>query len=262
VARKKKHPEHVNHERWLVSYADFITLLFAFFTTLYAISTVDANKAGKLVYSLRASFDLNPFFTDKPTLGASSLEPPSLSGQISPRLKPIRVPGLPASHAQQKRMTQLMHRLSSVMDVYKTEHVRLTREPRGLVISIEDSSFFASGSADVLPKAKDLLDPIANALSIARLSVRVEGHADTTPLRSKRFRSNWDLSASRAVSIVNYLSQKHDYPPELLAAAGYGDTRPLVANDTPANRAKNRRIEIVVLRDVPKFDKQNISDAD
>lgn len=250
MARKKKHPEHVNHERWLVSYADFITLLFAFFTTLYAISTVDAKKAGKLVMSLRAVFDLDPFVTDKPMLGADSTEPPPLSGSFTPRLRPIRVAGMPSPNKSKKRMSQLMHRLASVLELYtKSDLVRITREPRGIVITLDAGGFFGSGSERMLPRPKAALDLIAQTLSASQLVVRVDGHTDSEPVRGGRFRSNWELSTSRAVTIVSYLSEKYRYPPELLSAAGYGDTRPIAANDSPANRAKNRRVEIVVLHD-------------
>lgn len=250
MARKKKPPEHVNHERWLVSYADFITLLFAFFTTLYAISTVDAKKAGKLVMSLRAVFDLDPFVSDKPMLGADSTEPPSLSGTVAPRLRPIRVAGIPSPNKQTKRMSRLMHRLTSMLEIYtKSDLVRVTREPRGIVVTLDAGGFFQSGSERLLPRPREALDLIAEALVAAQLPVRVDGHTDAEPVHSSRFRSNWELSTSRAVTIVSYLSQRYRYPPELLSAAGYGDTRPVAPNNNAANRAKNRRIEIVILRE-------------
>ncbi|MCC6812219.1 MAG: OmpA family protein [Deltaproteobacteria bacterium] len=250
MARKKKPPEHVNHERWLVSYADFITLLFAFFTTLYAISTVDAKKAGKLVMSLRAVFDLDPFVSDKPMLGADSTEPPPLSGTVAPRLRPIRVSGIPSPNRQVKRMSRLIHRLTTALEIYsKSDLVRVTKEPRGVVVTLDAGGFFSSGSERLLPRPRAALDLIADTLKGVQLPVRVDGHTDSEPVRGGRFRSNWELSTSRAVTIVSYLSQKYRYPPDLLSAAGYGDTRPVVPNDTATNRAKNRRIEIVILRE-------------
>lgn len=254
MARKKKHPEHVNHERWLVSYADFITLLFAFFTTLYAISTVDAKKAGKLVFSLRAVFDLDPFASDKPVLGADSTEPPSVSGHIAPRLRPIRVAGIPSAKQPRKRMAQLLSRLAVSLESYtRSDMIKLTKEPRGIVITLEAGGFFASGSDKMLPKSKQAVDLIAEALTTSKLSVRVDGHSDNQPVSGSRYRSNWDLSTARAVTIVSYLARQYAYPPGLLSAAGYADTRPLVPNDSAVNRSRNRRIEIVVLREPPDF---------
>lgn len=253
MARKKKPPEHVNHERWLVSYADFITLLFAFFTTLYAISTVDAKKAGKLVFSLRAVFDLDPFVSDRPVLGADSTEPPSVSGNVAPRLRPIRLAGLPSPRQPRKKITHLMHRLSvSLATFTKSDMIRITREPRGMVITLDAGGFFAAGSADLLPKSKQAVDLIAEALVQAKLPVRVDGHTDNTVATKGHLRSNWDLSTARAVTIVSYLAREYRYPPNLLSAAGYADTRPVVPNDTPFNRGRNRRLEIVVLRDAPE----------
>jgi chemotaxis protein MotB len=185
-------------------------------------------------------------------LGADSVEPPSVSGTVAPRLRPIRVSGMPSTKPA-KHLGQLMRRLAAALDVYtKSDLIRITREPRGIVITLDSGGFFASGSERLLGKSREALDLIGETLASSQLPIRIDGHTDNTPVRGGRFRSNWELSTSRAVTIVAYLSQRYGYPPALLSAAGYGDTRPVAPNDTSAHRAKNRRIEIVILREEVK----------
>jgi len=256
MARKKKPEEHVNHERWLVSYADFITLLFAFFTTLYAISTVDAKKAGKLVYSLRAVFDLDFFPSSQATLGGSGYDTSSLVDPISPHAKVIKLQGLPPPakpHLAAKKVRALSGALAKFLAGQsgdKGQRVHVTKEPRGLIISLDAERFFASGSAELQPSAQRALDDLSKILTQVSLPLRVEGHTDNTPVRGQRFRSNWDLSTARSVTIVKRLIDNFAYPSDMLSAAGYGDTRPLQTNSTVQGRARNRRVDLVVLREL------------
>lgn len=256
MARKKKPEEHVNHERWLVSYADFITLLFAFFTTLYAISTVDAKKAGKLVYSLRAVFDMDFFPSNEATLGGSGYDTSTLVDPVSLHAKIIHIQGMPSAkqpHRQAHKVQALTGALAKFLASQpgdKGQRVHVTHEPRGLVISLDAERFFASGSAELQPSARQALDDLGKILSQVSLPMRVEGHTDNTPVRGPRFRSNWDLSTARSVTIVKRLIDNFAYPPDMLSAAGYGDTRPVQTNNTLTGRSRNRRVDLVVLREL------------
>lgn len=251
MARKQKHPEHVNHERWLVSYADFITLLFAFFTTLYAISTVDAKKAGKLVYAMRAAFNLDFFTTDKPILG------------LVPADKPIPDPDLdqPAQLVQElvrrqpskekSRPRRERRDIRALADAFAraaarerlARHVSVRQEPRGLVISLEGVGFFATGSAQIRPKVRRLLARLGALLRDLGHPVRVEGHADGQGSEG----ANWELSSRRAVAVVRLWLEEVSFPPKRIAAAGYGSHRPIAKGDDPEARRRNRRVDVVIL---------------
>jgi chemotaxis protein MotB len=253
--RKPKQEEHDNRERWLVSYADFITLLFAFFTTLYAISTVDAQKMGKMVTSMRASFDsivLDPII--KSTSAGQS------SGEGSGSRESIKV--LPDRGAGKRRGANVkkeilngekaMSRLKNDIEArvstgFMKGMVRAHLEPRGLVISLGEAGLFDSGSDQIKMQGKTLLDTVAKGLASVGNYIRVEGHTDNVPICNFRFPSNWELSTARATAMVSYLISNSDLDPEHLSAAGYGQYRPTESNDTEEGRARNRRVDIVVL---------------
>jgi chemotaxis protein MotB len=267
VARKKKPEEHISHERWLVSYADFITLLFAFFTTMYAISTVDAQKMGKMVTSMRASFD-SPMFT--PGSDHLSISQGSGGWESTPRkdiVQPVRVarevrvrdgalqslrdlkggvessnPSGGPSLGKLRRNVEMLVGSESVKGKVQTR-----MEGRGLIISLGEGGFFDSGSDMIKPAGLALLDTIATSLVSVSNYIRVEGHTDNVPIRNSKFPSNWELSTARATAIVSYMIEKFGFEPNRLSAAGYAEYRPMAANDTPEGRARNRRVDIVVV---------------
>jgi chemotaxis protein MotB len=267
VPRKKKPEEHISHERWLVSYADFITLLFAFFTTMYAISTVDAQKMGKMVISMRASFDSAAF---PPGSDHLSISQGSSGWESAPRkdiVQPVRVArearvrdgalhslrglkggvelsnaGAGSSLGKLRRNIEMLVGSESVKGKVQTR-----MEGRGLIISLGEGGFFDSGSDMIKPAGLALLDTIATSLVSVSNYIRVEGHTDNVPIRNSKFPSNWDLSTARATAIVSYMIEKFGFEPSRLSAAGYAEYRPMAANDTPEGRARNRRVDIVVL---------------
>jgi chemotaxis protein MotB len=261
VARKKKHPEHVNHERWLVSYADFITLLFAFFTTLYAISTVDAKKAGKLVFAMRQAFNLDFFITDKAILG---LVPPDkavaeldrelvkhndAAQEFPTRPKPPprskqegkgKGKGKGRGNADLSALAQVLRRVFS--DARLGAHVQLRLETRGLVISLDEVGFFAPGASRLRAESLPLLTRVGELLRDLGHDIRVEGHADE---RGSEM-ANWDLSTARSVAVVRHFISKVSFPPARLVAAGYGSHKPVSTNQTPEGRARNRRVDVLI----------------
>jgi chemotaxis protein MotB len=227
--RRKRAVPHVNHERWLVSYADFITLLFAFFTTMYAISTVDAQKMSKMVASMQVALKGDPMEYAAPV----PLPQNGMPQPIVPRLD---------------NLVELRRQLSARLErQLRQGNVEIGVDSRGLVVSIREAGSFASGSAELSDGARTLLADIAAPLSELPHPIRIEGHTDDTPIRTSRFRSNWELSTARATQVIAYLQNDLGLPAARLSAAGYGEFHPRVPNATPATRAENRRVDLVIL---------------
>jgi chemotaxis protein MotB len=244
VARKHKHPEHVNHERWLVSYADFITLLFATFTALYALSKSDADKSKAMAESMRISFGAP----------ANTLIPmASIDFKAVPSDKPGASPAGKGKAKVKKQATQedlenTKGALESILMTRKLlDAVQLEITDRGLVISLREAGFFESGKSEMKWSAYPILGEIAQSLSEYRNPVRVEGHTDTIPIRTRTFPSNWELSSGRATEVVRILSSRFGMEPTRLSAVSYAEFRPAFSNATAAGRSRNRRVDLVVV---------------
>jgi chemotaxis protein MotB len=267
IRKRVQHEEEGNSERWLVSYADFITLLFAFFTTLYAISTVDAQKMGKMVTSMRASFDSAVFDSGNRNLslskgsgGASSSSREVLQGLtpgngISSRVRAFKgLEDLKTAASKRsvlsgdKDLGRFKQGLESLLgaDISKGI-VRVHMEPRGLIITLGENGIFDSGSDQIKPDGKALLDELATSLVSVGNYIRVEGHTDNVPISNSKFPSNWELSTARATVVVCYLIQTYSLSPEMLSAAGYAEFRPVASNETQEGKARNRRVDIIIL---------------
>lgn len=238
---KHKHEEHENHERWLVSYADFITLLFAFFVVMYSISSVNAGKYRTVSESIKAA--LNPVVSPPSSPSAFTLNTskPALTVPDAPGSKEIVVRKLRNLVKGSKAAPQLAM-------------VRVTEKVNGdIVITIPDQLLFNSGEAAVRPEALTFLEGLSTAIVELNRHTRVEGHTDNVPIRTAQFPSNWELSAARAVMVVRVLSELYGVPADHLAAVGHADTRPVTANLDPEQRAKNRRVEVIILENAPSF---------
>ena len=217
-----------SHERWLVSYADFITLMFALFTTMYAISSVDAQKLSSMTESLSVAFD-------RPV--AQPAEIPDVTDQA-----------ILDAAARARELLGLREQLADgLRDDVASDLVSLRLDGRGLVISLHEAGAFATASADLSPAALSLIATVGAAIRSLENVVRVEGHTDDVPIFTDRYRSNWELSTARATSVVTYLVDELSIPPDRLAIAGYGEFRPQAPNNSDASRAQNRRVDIVVL---------------
>lgn len=220
-----------NHERWLVSYADFVTLLFAFFVVLFASSTVDRSKVQRFASGFEA-------LLQRPG-GSLSV----LKGTRSPRPVSSTVEALTVS-----QMAPILDRLEQdLAPEISSGEVRISLEPRGLVMSLSDAGFFEPGDDRLQPSSRKTLRKAAAALTRIPGEIRLEGHTDNRPIKTPRFPSNWRLSTARAVSVLRLLVREHGIEPRRLAAAGFGEQRPLAPNDSTANRARNRRVDVVVL---------------
>jgi chemotaxis protein MotB len=244
MAKKHKHEEHENHERWVISYADLVTLLFALFVVLYASSRVDTSKLAQASESMRWALHF------KGEGGVTKLAlfrgPPTEGGCVT------NLGGDPVVASQQKKLVEdARKKLEKSLKPFllrkeKTPTVSVEVENGKLRLRLAAHRFFDPASAALRPEALAVLDAIAGEITETTQLIRVEGHTDDGAITSARYRNNWDLSAARAVTVVSYLEQAHGVIPSRLAAAGLGSSRPLVSNDTPENRELNRRIEIVI----------------
>jgi chemotaxis protein MotB len=236
---KKKHEEHENHERWLVSYADFITLLFAFFVVMYSISSVNEGKFRTVSESIKAA--LNPIVSPPAT---------PIPFQVGNNKPTSIVPNvLPSKDVAVRRLRQA---LKSLQPAIRIDTIQVT-EPGDstIVLSLPELVLFESGAAALRAEALPFLRALAEVLIELDRQIKVQGHTDNVPIRTAQFPSNWELSAIRAVMVVRALGELYGVPMKNLSAVGYGDSRPVIDNTTPENRAKNRRVEIVVLERKP-----------
>ncbi|MCS6896997.1 MAG: OmpA family protein [Nitrospira sp.] len=236
---KQKHEEHENHERWLVSYADFITLLFAFFVVMYSVSAINEGRFRTVSESIRAA--LRP---------VSNPETASMLFSIGHYRPGLQRPAIPGSKEITIRRLRELVKSSQTSSQFALIHM-LEKEDGDIIITIPDNILFNSGEATIRAEALSFLKGLATVLLELNRHVRVEGHTDNVPIRTVQFPSNWELSATRAVMVVRTLSELYGVPSDHLAAIGYADTRPVAPNLTPAQRAKNRRVEIIILEHAP-----------
>ncbi len=255
MARKKKHPEHENHERWLVSYADFITLLFAFFVVMFATSQADKGKAQQLSDSITKALDgakavavvssvLGGTVSDKGQGNAMSRGPGGIMKELPKKLPPEE------KKESLVELTPSMRLLAKTLAAeIQSGRIQMSMEHRGLVISFTQAALFPSGADVISTGAYDGLGKVADALSKVPNPVRLEGHTDSQPIRNSRFQDNWGLSAARSIAILNILTARFHIPHDRLSVAGYADVAPIASNDTEEGRAKNRRVDIVILNE-------------
>jgi chemotaxis protein MotB len=244
MARKAKHEEHENHERWLVSYADFITLLFAFFVVMYSVSRVDNKRMSQAAQSIKWALH----FAGNGGVGELPIfqGPPSNGGTVT---------GMGAGGAMTaerlKQMDQLKKRLEKrlkpyLLDKRSSQAVQIEIANGRLTVRLAASSFFDPAHAALRPEALPVLDAIADELKRTGRPVRVEAYTDDSPVLGGAFRNNWELSAARAATVTAFMQEAHAFAPALLTAAGRASANPLVPNDTPEHREMNRRVEMVV----------------
>lgn len=241
MAKKIKHPEHVNHERWLVSYADFITLLFAFFTVLYATSQTDTKKVQEFVGSVERAFAFTLFDP-----GSNNVILDSRNGSIDSGLYDLAM----AMTSMEKRMEEVIKTSDLGADV------AIRNSAEGLVVTMKTLNLFESGSDILKLQAHATLKKISHELNSQPFLVRVEGHTDSQPIRGAQFPSNWDLASARAMSVLRELLQ-NGISPERLSTAAFAEYRPVADNRTSKGRASNRRVDIVILRQLAPGTKLN-----
>ena len=262
MALKKEPEKHANHERWLVSYADFITLLFAVFVTMYAMSQTDKKKVEEVAASLRESFGYSNQAAagQRGVLQSQDIKPiPAIKPEMAVipmvnKMPPAgpRQGGMDKGRGKGKAEEKEFREIQSAIEAYLVKHgaqnkVTLGVTRRGLVVSLKEAGFFDSGSAVIKPAGYQLLNTIIEAMTQYSNPLRVEGHTDNVPISTPIFPSNWELSVSRATTVLRYIQKNYDVDPGTLSATGYGEFRPTAENSTAEGRSKNRRVDIVLL---------------
>ncbi len=247
MARKKKHPEHENLERWLVSYSDFITLLFATFVVLYALAQVDATDFAKLEESLKEAFSQNTLLDGKQSImdGSDSLFDQQQANSFIPSLMLEYI----SPKYEETSFNEIEQTIQDLTEAGELDGITTKITDKGLLLTFDDKYLFASASAYLDSNAKKLLDKVGVIIckKFVLHAMRVEGHTDSDPIRSMQYPSNWELSSARASSVVRYLIDRFKFSPSLFSAIGYADTRPLETSISPKDPA-NRRVEILIMR--------------
>ena len=268
MVRRKRQEVHINHERWLVSYADFITLLFAFFVVMYSISQVNDSKYRVLSDTFIEAFNqptdsrtntepqdnaspstavITPIETGNTATEPSNGEQTSTVNPVIEQPQPeIQQPDTPVKTSDE--LTQISDLVTEKFtQLINDQMIQVSSNELWLQIELKDSILFSSGSADTSEQAQKIFDEIAGILKNYSNPVQVEGFTDNIPIKSLKYPTNWELSTARASAIVKYLASK-GVAPERLSAVGYGEYQPVAANDTEQGRAQNRRVAIMVAK--------------
>ncbi len=242
---KRKGQASVSHDRWLVSYADFITLLFAFFVVLFATSQADRKKQAQAANSIQAAFDqMGLFDTSAKRSLLTDIGAANVVGGLSAK-NPA-----PATAFDATRLNAAMELVRKRIEAAAGPEIRagaigLSESANGLTISLREAKFFNSGAANVRASALPVLDRIAAALP--ETGLRVEGHTDDVPIHTPQYASNWELSSARASSVARLLLKHANVHAQGLSVSGYAEFHPVAGNATEEGRARNRRVDIVVL---------------
>ncbi len=245
MARRKHEEEHDNHERWLVSYADFITLLFAFFVVMYALSSVNEGKYRILSNSMISAFrnvTVNSVGQTPTVIPTPAAAKTNLSSKSS---EPVR-------QKERDKMRNVAKNILEVMaPLIEQGKVRVLETSRGVSIEINDSILFSPGQALLQPPLAKAMQSVAEVLVASDFPITIEGHTDNVPISTAQFPSNWELSAVRATTVLRLFADA-GIAAERLTAIGYADTRPVEPNVLADGRARNRRVTILIDSEIPE----------
>ncbi len=245
MARKRKAEEHENHERWLVSYADFITLLFAFFVVMYAVSSVNEGKYRVLSDSISSAFKNIP----GSSVGAMVEVNPNAPMPVTIPLKKPQATNIKTDSNREKNRELLRNKAKEISEalapLVQSGQVRITEGALGITVEINASVLFDSGEARLQLPAVRALTAVGQILATTDFPITVEGHTDNAPINTLLFPSNWELSGARAASVVR-LFVDTGVDPRRLTATGYAEQRPVADNATPEGRLRNRRVAITM----------------
>ena len=259
MARKKKQEEPENLERWLVSYGDFITLLFATFVVLYALAQVDATDFAKLEESLKNAFSQNTLLDGQQSImdGSDSIFDEQQANSFIPSLMLEYI----SPKYEQASFDEIEETVKELSDAGELSGISTKMTDKGLLITFDDKYLFAPASAKLDANAKKLLDKVGVLIckKFVLHYMRVEGHTDSAPIRSTLYPSNWELSAARASSVVRYMIDRFKFSPSLFSAIGYADTRPVEGAISPKDPA-NRRVEILIMKNKYRRDFETRND--
>jgi len=248
--KRKKAAHHENHERWLVSYADFITLMFAFFVVMFATAQKDKTKASVVAESVREALQhgelasaLHGILSHKRVIpegkGDSRRNPAAPQPPAPAQKAPL------ASQADLAKAAETLNR--SLENELKNGKILVQVDRRGLVISLREAGFFASGDDTVSASSFPMIEKIAGVIQGLPNPLRLEGHTDSVPIHNARFHSNWELSTARGIAMLETLRQQYQVPSERMSVAGFAENAPVDTNETAEGRIHNRRVDLVVL---------------
>jgi len=271
MARKKRVEEHVNHERWLVSYADFITLLFAFFVVMYSISSVNVGKFRVLSDTLEAVFTDPRKSIDPIQIGELSRGDDAKAKSVDPRPEPAQIIELPTAPIVPEDTIRTINDISNqlneaLLKQIENQDVSIKKGEDWLELEIKSNVLFYSGESRLEKDAVPIIGKVADILRQSANPIQVEGFTDNQPINTPRFPSNWELSAARAASVVHLLD-RYGLSPSRMSAIGYGEFKPIADNATETGRQKNRRVVLVVLgsndsrRSLEVFDASSTSET-
>lgn len=268
MPRRPKAPAPENHERWLVSYADFITLLFAFFVVMFASTQTDHKRAQQISDSVKKALAedhmravvaavLGGTVNDKGKGNAMMRGPGGANkGDKDPAAKPPPPESAPPPDNGAPPPIQVAELLPTMSFLtkdltseLKAGVMQIHMERRGLVITFNQTAHFASGGNDLTPAAYKSMEKIARVLSQIPNPIRLEGHTDSIPINNSRFRSNWELSAARSIAMLEVLSNRFGISKDRMSIGGYADAAPIDTNDTAEGRSHNRRVDLVILNE-------------
>jgi chemotaxis protein MotB len=262
MARKKKHEEHVNHERWLITYADLITLLLVFFIIMYAMSKIDTEKYTILAQSLNLQFTKGDSIIPKgngisgkvtPTNGDGKTEGHGASDQNQSLNNVSEDTEKADKEKKEKELQDLLQKINAYIVEQKLQtQVSAVNTDRGVAVTLNDLFLFDLGKADLKPASFPILQKLATLFPTLNSTISIEGHTDNLPLNTgSPLIDNWGLSGARSLSVLRYFKNTAGLDDRKFISTGYGETKPKAPNDTAENRAKNRRVEIIVLRNDP-----------
>ena len=253
--KKRNRDGHANHERWLVSYADFITLLFAFFVVMFATAQQDKSKAKIVAQAVRDAMEhgeLSNVWTNfsKPKRQsdrkADSPLPPAGPYPAMAAEKQFPPPSAPsATRADLAKSMEALHQ--GLADEVKAGKITLDLNQRGLVVGLREAAFFASGDDAVSAASGPIMDKIVPVIGPLANPLRLEGYTDSVPIHNSRFRNNWELSTARSIALLELLEQRYQFPRARMSVAGYAENAPADTNQTEEGRAHNRRVDMVIL---------------
>jgi chemotaxis protein MotB len=251
-SRRRKPQTSENHERWLISYADFITLLFAFFVVMFASSQTDKAKAQQMSDSIRNALGKDRISAVVAGIlgGAPGLKEQGNAGRKGPGGS---VKASAENAAAAAKIAELIPSLQMLRSQLKGEidsgmlHVSMVA--RGVVVSLRQAAFFPPGQDTIDAGTYATIQKLASVILAVPNKVRLEGHTDAVPIHNARYRSNWELSAARGVTMLELLTSRYNVPESRLSVGGYAETIPIASNQTPEGRAQNRRVDIVILNE-------------
>lgn len=241
----------------VVSYADFITLLFAFFVVLYASSQVDKRKVGKLAMAIQVAFQqMGVFETSNTQIPLSDseavpfsqvqvVENSEFTADMERFVQPMKGILSPTASAPMKNIQEELEK--ALAPEIKNKIVDIHAKREGLVVSLREVGFYESGVAAMRESSRGAVDRLAAVLASRTEFLRIEGHTDNVPIHNKHFDSNWELSSGRATELIKVFVERYQFAPTRLSAAGYAEFHPVASNDTPEGRARNRRVDVVIL---------------